>query len=283
MTAFGLLFPKGYFGEPVDEAFAEEKQIAESLGIPVAFYDQESLGFADTVKIIIPPFQDTVDSYVYRGWMLTPSEYSVLANSLQKKEKFFVFSEQDYLKSHWFENWYPDFAELTFKSVIVEDATDEAAIVHAARILDVPNFFVKDYVKSGLFEGVQKLEGVDSLITGVRYFVEERGSALAGNLVIREFAELDDTVAELRTWWVNGKLVNSDVHPNFKHLPMVETSTEFLAEVQNSVNKLQGNFLTVDLALTVSGEWKVVEVGNGQVSEFTDAENITKVFSELFQ
>lgn len=104
----------------------------------------------------------------------------------------------------------------------------------------------------------------------VRRFVELQGEYLAGGVVLRRFHEFarvpgeGGRAAEARVWWVDGEAVLTGPHPDTPEL-MPDPDLE---RVRPLVRTLGCRFVTTDLALTADGgEWMVVEVGDGQVSD----------------
>ena len=72
-------------------------------------------------------------------------------------------------------------------------------------------------------------------------------------------------LAEVRTWWVNGGCLLVGPHPDTPDdCPPAELD---LAAVAPLVAALGLPFVTVDLALRADGAWRVIELGDGQVSD----------------
>ncbi|MFI1304390.1 GNAT family N-acetyltransferase [Streptomyces sioyaensis] len=71
-----------------------------------------------------------------------------------------------------------------------------------------------------------------------------------------------DAVGTARVWWVDGEPVLTGPHPDTPGLRPVPD----LASVAPAVRALGARFVTTDLARRADGVWRVVEVGDGQVS-----------------
>ncbi|MFD9209209.1 GNAT family N-acetyltransferase [Streptomyces sioyaensis] len=71
-----------------------------------------------------------------------------------------------------------------------------------------------------------------------------------------------DAVGTARVWWVDGEPVLTGPHPDTPGLRPVPD----LASVAPAVRTLGARFVTTDLARRADGVWRVVEVGDGQVS-----------------
>lgn len=271
----GILFPKNYFNSTSpDEAFLQEFEIVKELEIPYAFYDQESLTFDSTVRL--HKIDTTVTSYIYRGWMLNEAEYRKLEASVEKAGSVLAVPTEEYLRTHSFDGWYPLFKNYTFPSVILEDPSDEAEVEHAIHYLNSDLFYVKDFVKSDRdFSGPFT---ADELYKAVNAFKDDRDSLLQGKVVVREYKPLDGDTAEIRVWLKAGKIILFASHPNFtpKLNQHVVNAIEFVKKIEeNLFSELSAIFfITIDLARTLTGQWVIVEVGNGQVSGLPNLNSI---------
>ncbi len=94
-------------------------------------------------------------------------------------------------------------------------------------------------------------------------FRELRDEEFTGGFVLRRFE--DFTSAEVRTWWVGGACRLVTAHPDTPEVPAPEgLDLDGLAPL---VAALGLPFATVDLALRGDGVWRVIELGDGQVSD----------------
>jgi hypothetical protein len=131
---------------------------------------------------------------------------------------------------------------------------------------------VKDRVKSRKHEWEQAcfipdLADAAGLARVVRRFVELQGEVLAGGVVLRgfeQFSKPDSVAAEVRVWWLNGEPRLLTPHPDspFDRAPVPD-----LGDIAPAVQRQECRFVTTDVALRSDGTWRVVEVGDGQVSD----------------
>jgi hypothetical protein len=107
--------------------------------------------------------------------------------------------------------------------------------------------------------------------------VELQGGDLAGGIVVRAFEEFtpDATglIQEARIWWVRGSAVLITPHPDAPAGTTVDVPTAVCDAVGARVRALGAPFVTTDLALRSDGVWRVIEVGDGQVSDLPAAED----------
>jgi len=94
-------------------------------------------------------------------------------------------------------------------------------------------------------------------------FLELREDSFTGGFVLRRFESL--RADEVRTWWVHGVCVLTTAHPDSASGDV--PSGIDLTAVALRVAELSLPFVTVDLALRDDGVWRVMEVGDGQVSD----------------
>ncbi|GAA4998972.1 hypothetical protein GCM10025734_33140 [Kitasatospora paranensis] len=146
---------------------------------------------------------------------------------------------------------------------------------------------VKDYVKSRKHEWheacfVPDLADAGGLARVVSRFVELQGDFLTGGIVLRRYEEFVRDAAgraeEARVWWLDGEPVLVGPHPD---APGPAPDPD-LSAVRPLVRALGCRFVTTDLALRADGSgWRVVEVGDGQVSDLPTGTDAAPLLSAL--
>jgi hypothetical protein len=126
---------------------------------------------------------------------------------------------------------------------------------------------VKDYVKSRKHEWAQacfvpELGETDAVERVVGRFVELQGEFLAGGVVLREFENF--VGEEVRVWWIDGVARLVTAHPDNQ---TAACPAPELRDVELAVRGLGARFVTTDMARREDGVWRVIEVGDGQVSD----------------
>lgn len=252
-----ILFPSDALNPArVDEHFASQATASQSY----ALVDMDALRSGDKAFRRLEP-----GIAIYRGWMLTVADYALLEESLKKYDVRLVTSTKDYLKAHHFTGWYDTFQHLTPQSAYIDPTGDiESEVARVISALGTGPYIVKDYVKSQKHAwdtacyaaGPARLPGI------VREFIRLQDDWLVGQVVVRQFEEF--TGAEARVWWVDGEVVVITAHPDTPDL----TPEPILEGVREAVQALGCLFVTTDLAQRLDGSWRVIEVGDGQVSDF---------------
>lgn len=240
----------------VDEHFAGQAAAVREAGAQVALIDHDVLvqGRTDASVRRVPP---ALGPAWYRGWMIPVDRYAALAGAGVE----LLTTPADYRRAHELPGWYADFAGVTPASVWTTDPHADLAELVAP--LGSGPGIVKDFVKSRKHEWdeacyIPDLTDTETLTRVVRTFVERQEESLAGGIVVRAFEQLDK--GEARVWWLDGKPILAGPHPDTPDLDPAPDLSVVPAG-------LLPRFATTDLARHADGRWRVIEVGDGQVSD----------------
>jgi len=247
----------------VDEHFAEEAAAARDAGHQVALVDHDALarGEAGPAVARVPA---TAGLAVYRGWMLGADRYAAFAAALADRGVELRTGAGPYRRAHELPGWYAALAGHTPVSVWTEG--DGRAAFDAARAeLGGGPAVLRDWTKS-MKHYWHEAVFIPDLADGpaawavARRMRELRGDDFTGGFVLRRFETF--TGAEVRTWWVGGECRLVTAHPDSAaELPPPDVGVDALTGV------VTGPFVTVDLARRSDGVWRVIELGDGQVSD----------------
>jgi hypothetical protein len=187
---------------------------------------------------------------VYRGWMVKAEEYAALVRTIEQCGAKAFTSPQEYLATHYLPKWYPLLCDLTPETRVFPADAD---LVRDLRALGWRAYFLKDYVKS--------------LKTG-------RGS------IVRDPAEAPAVIAEMREY--RGEIEGGvcvrqveDYVPDSEQRYFVLRGVGYAGRegatvpdlIWQCAERLPSRFFSVDVALRRDGALRVVEVGDGQVSD----------------
>ncbi|MBZ4321960.1 ATP-grasp domain-containing protein [Streptomyces huiliensis] len=258
-----------------DPHFAAEARAAGERGLRVGRIDHDALLAGDAAGAVAGVPRDAGPAW-YRGWMIPAARYAELAAALARRGVTLLTPPEDYRRAHELPGWYRVFAPVTPRSVWFPTTAGrtpgrERLAAGAALLGGGGPVMVKDFVKSRKHECdeacyVPDLTDTDRLAAVVGRFVELQAEFLAGGVVLRSFERFTPT-GEARVWWLNGRPVLVTAHPDTpdhfpEHLPEPD-----LTAVAPCVKALACRFVTTDMALREDGVWRVVEVGDGQVSD----------------
>ncbi|MCE0539706.1 ATP-grasp domain-containing protein [Kineosporia rhizophila] len=263
-----LLFP----ADPLrprrpDEHYAEEVAAAREIGLTVAFVDHDELTRPDGARAGVARVPHGAGEALYRGWMLTAQQYAGFEAALRERGVRLVTDAGQYRRAHELPGWYQALREVTPRAEWREGDTREA--FDAARTaLGVGAAVLRDYTKSAKHHWheaafIPDLQDAEAAGKVADRFRELRDEAFTGGYVLRQFEEF--TSDEVRTWWVDGECRLVGAHPDTpQSLPSSLPATDVCTPL---IQKLALRFVTLDLALRTDGVWRVIELGDGQVSD----------------
>ncbi|MFD7157702.1 ATP-grasp domain-containing protein [Kribbella sp. NPDC059898] len=262
----------------VDPHFAGQAAAARDRGIPVARIDHDAIADPERAVAGVPPAEDAV----YRGWMMTADEYDGFARALATRGVVLRTSPAAYRAAHELPGWYDAVRECTPESTWT-DGDDVPQVLAAAERLGAGPAVLRDYVKSmkhywdeaAYVPEVADREGVERV---ARRFRELREDSFSGGYVLRRFE--DFAGAEARTWWVGGRCVVVTPHP--------DTPAELPEGLDPSALELLlggvgTSFVAVDVVWRADGVLRVVEVGDGQVSDWPGTWDPAELVDCLFR
>jgi ATP-grasp domain, R2K clade family 3 len=250
----------------VDDHFAAEADAARDAGWTVVLVDHDALqrpGGADPVIARVPAGGHAR----YRGWMLRSEQYTAFADALSRRDITLCASPAEYQRAHELPGWYPTMQSLTPPSVwTIGDGRDA---FDAARVqLGAGPAVLRDYTKSMKHHWheaafIPDLADADASWAVAARFRQLREDEFTGGYVLRRFEAF--TGPEVRTWWVDGVCQLVTAHPDTPDDP--PPAELDLGPITHAVTAGRLPFVTVDLAHRVDGVWRVVELGDGQVSD----------------
>jgi hypothetical protein len=259
----------------VDAHFAREAQEVRARGGVVGLVDHDALLRGDAQQAVahVPA---GLGSAWYRGWMIPGDRYVALAEALSRRGTALLVAPEHYRAAHELPGWYPMFADVTPASSWRPSspgeipAAEDLAVL--AERLPPGAGIVKDYVKSRKHEWEQAcfipdLADAEGLARVVRHFVELQEEFLVGGVVLRSFETFpkrESVADEVRVWWLDGEPRLLTPHPDS---PFERRPAPDLDHIGPAVRRLGCRFVTTDVALRSDGVWRVVEVGDGQVSD----------------
>ncbi|MEV7560061.1 ATP-grasp domain-containing protein [Streptomyces sp. NPDC089795] len=261
-----------------DAHFAAEARQLRAAGGTVLLIDHDALLVGDAERAVarVP---EGAGAVWYRGWMIPASRYAALDAALRRRGGELVVTPEAYRRAHELPGWYETFAGLTPVSGWLPAGPgavpDPEGLEALAAGLPPGAAVVKDYVKSRKHEWdeacyVPDLADPAALHRVVARFVELQGEFLTGGVVLRAFEQFvtpEGAAAEVRVWWRDGVPRLVTAHPDSPVAEVPQGIEAALEPVRAAVEALGCPLVTTDLALRADGVWRVVEVGDGQVSD----------------
>lgn len=252
-----------------DGHFTDEAQAARAAGLNIALVDHDALTVSGGARRAVArvPMPAAHEVAVYRGWMLRSRQYAAFAEALAERRVVLRTNPEQYRQAHEFPGWYPALTGVTPQSVwTVGDNSDD--FDHARRELGPGPAVLRDYTKSMKHSWheaafIRDLADAPAAWAVASRFRQLRDDDFTGGFVLRRFERF--VSAEARTWWVDGVCRLVGPHPDTpSDIPPAHID---LSAITRLVSPLGLPFVTVDLARRADGRWRVVELGDGQVSD----------------
>ncbi|MEV6205895.1 ATP-grasp domain-containing protein [Kitasatospora sp. NPDC051914] len=291
MTTPAVLVPTDpLFPRRPDPHYVWETQVVRDLGGTCVLLDHDALvaGDAQGAVRLVP---GGVGPLWYRGWMVGVPAYQALAAALAERGGTLLTTPAGYADAHELPGWYGVFEGATPDSRWLSGPGLPSADDLAGLALGLGGSgpaVVKDFVKSRKYEWeeacfVPDLADIDGLCRVVARFVELQDGAPEGGIVLRRYEEFvrdaQGRAVEARVWWVDGVPVLRGPHPDSAPGPAPDAD---LSEVGPLVRSLGCRFVSTDLARRADGSgWRVVEVGDGQVSDLPRGADAASLFAAL--
>ena len=231
----------------IDEMFSPEAAALREAGFATSVIELEALPAGQ--PRLVPPIVSG-ERLVYRGWMLTEEEYTALVQVVESRGGVPLTSPETYLLTHHLPRWYPLLRDLTPETVVLSPEDDLPARLAA---LGWERFFIKDYVKSlktSIGSLIDRPEDVNAVVAALETY---RGR-IEGGVCVRRYEPLRPET-ERRFFVLEGRPWGSD------------PTAEIPEPVAACAARIASPFFSVDVALREDGAARIVEIGDGQVSD----------------
>jgi hypothetical protein len=265
-----------------DSAYGAEVAAATAVGADYVLVDYEALTDerdpARAVRRV--PQQAATTPALYRGWMLTPPQYSDLYDALVERGVSLLNDPAAYRYCHYLPEWYPALAAYTPATVWCEydGHLDMAQVMALLAPFGTAPLIVKDYVKSRKHEWYEACyipSAADAVAVErvVRRFIELQAEGLNEGLVFREFVEFEPLgshsksgmplTREYRLFFLDGQPLYATEYWDESEYAGSEPPLDEFTAIAGAV---PNRFFTMDVARVVDGRWMIVELGDGQVA-----------------
>jgi hypothetical protein len=243
-----LLYPSDP-GHPLqaDDFYEDERRSANAAHMKTSVFSLEEF---EAGRWQVKPSLESGETVVYRGWMLRASAYVTLAEMVARDGARLLTSPSQYTLTHHLPGWYGLLEEFTPRTRFFATSVDATR-----ELANEPGpFFVKDWVKS-LSTGRGSVAQRVSDITRIASELERYRGSLEGGLCVRDFESFVEA-SEQRYFVVNAQVFSpTDDTPDV---------------VRTAATLVSSPFFAVDVVTRTDGVRRVVELGDGQVSDLKE-------------
>lgn len=259
-----FLFPSDYFSsKQVEQAYWQQANCLQNAGFETSVVSLEALNL---VSAKIFPTPSLGERLLYRGWMLNSDDYSRLVDVVINAGAEVLITQAEYNATHYLPNWYPLICDLTPETHFL--AIDDDLEIALSK-LGWSRFFIKDYVKS-LKTSVGAIINEPSAIRTVVAQMQKFRGVIEGGICVRQ---VEDFIAETekRYFVIGGKSFAAS--PD-EEIPLV---------VEECAKRINSKFFSVDVVERTDGCQRIVEIGDGQVSDLVGwtAERFAELWIEI--
>lgn len=230
----------------IDEAFQDQAIALKQAGFNTSVVDHDG----GRITGAMPHPEDIDATLVYRGWMMKAGEYTSYYEQMNRYCSPITKPEQ-YLAAHWIPNWYPLLSNWTPNTVIVPSGGD---VVAACKDLGWAKFQLKDWVKSLKTAGGSTATSPEEVPEILENMEKYRG--IEGGICIRQWENFVPG-SETRYFVINGRFFGQDIAYDTRVMRLLDAIKK----------KISSPFWSVDIAYRTDGEYRIVEIGDGQVSD----------------
>lgn len=228
----------------VESMFSDQFDAVRSAGYSSSVLPEAAIAHKKSLRNI-----PTGAKVIYRGWMLKPAEYEFVTLAIKQALAHPFTSSLEYVAAHYLPNWYTLIKEDTPPTRILPVTADFDAEL---KPLEWHKFFVKDYVKSLKTARGSIVDDPSQIATLIAEMEHFRGD-IEGGICVRK-VEPFIIDSERRYFVVDGRGFSAGGDP----VPDL---------VRRVAARIPSRFISVDVVRRDDGVLRVVEVGDGQVSD----------------
>jgi ATP-grasp domain, R2K clade family 2 len=281
----------------VDPDFEDEFKAAKQNGFEILIFNFEHLTYKNNthlaIKRIVP--STALKTVIYRGWMLTPTQYLILYNELLAKNYKLINTTEEYQNCHYLPDSLKYIANKTPKTIFekIENEQSIELLIEKSKIFNANPVILKDYVKSEKHNWdnacfVTDASSTIKLKDSINNLIKLRGDYLNEGIVIREFVALNNLTIhsksgmplteEYRLFFYNKKLIGIYDYWEEGEYAIKKPNTN---EFEELAKHIESNFFSMDIARKTNGELTIIELGDGQVSGLPDKLDRFNFYSQL--
>lgn len=269
-----VLYPGSLLRNTKVDEFFEEEYSTISNHFDTCLVDQNDFHITKGKNFI------KGEDILYRGWIVTPDQYNSIYQDVKHHGGDLVVSPEEYQftqfnrSAYGFNGWIEAFSDFTPKTILFhyDDVID---VDDVSRTLQYP-LVIKGSSKSVKhdWDNAMFIKNKDDFYRVVDNYKNHVNKDEDDVIMIREFEDFVPD-EEYRLWFYKGKLTHIELHDlcsgeidNSNEVQ--DKATTIISEVENFATQNNIQLITVDLAKSISGNYRILECGSGMVSGSRD-------------
>lgn len=234
----------------VDDIFLPEAEFCKKLGFSCSVFDGEKLFLSKKIG-------ENIKHSIYRGWMLNEDEYKTLEELTDKENIPLLTNIDNYYQSHHLHNYYKNIEGYTPKTLFSEPNTESIQETYNINNIGNKRVFIKDSVKSLTDKPNGESSISNSIEETINIFkkIKEHRGKVEGKICIRDYMKFIGK--EERYMVFQGKVFSNEK----ENIPEC---------VKYAAKNHKVPFFSVDVNIDENHNHWIVEIGDGQVSDFYD-------------
>lgn len=275
----------------VESDFAAEFEAAKKANFETALFDFDAFTREDNLRRALRFVPPEAASLLYRGWMLKSADYARLYEALAASGQKLINIPENYQLCHEIRGWLPLYEGLTPETRwLTQEKIGQEALCSLLHEFKSGPLIVKDFVKSRKHDWheacfIPEAADQSAALRVIHRFIELQAENLNGGVVLRRFVPLERIGEHPRSKMPLGREWRVFVRgENVFELPywgQDENETPDLMPFRSAMSQITSIFWTMDLARTQSGQWIVLELGDGQVSGLPEGADATRFYDWL--
>lgn len=269
-----ILYPGSILRNTKVDEFFEEEYISTSNHFDTCLVDQNDFHITKGKKFI------EGEDVLYRGWIVTPEQYNNIYQDVKRHNGNLVVSPEEYQFSQFnrsaygINGWTEAFSDFTPRTILFDydaviDVDDVSKALQYPLVIKGSSKSVKHDWDNAMF-----IKNKDDFYRVVDNYKKHVNKDEDDVIMIREFEDFVPD-EEYRLWFYKGKLAHIELHDlcsgeiDNRNEVQYKAKT-IISEVEDFATKNNIQLLTVDLAKSISENYRILECGSGMVSGSRD-------------
>ena len=283
----------------IDVDWENEYELAKRYNVSAWLFDYDAFITDGNIQLHGNTEKPTqIQPMIYRGWMLPIDSYHHLYQTLLQCNFRLINSPDEYQHCYYLPCCYDVIKDKTAASVFFhgQKTPNDSELLALLSQFGSKPIIVKDYVKSRKHDWkeacfIPNASDLSYAKTIVANFITRQANHFQGGLVFREFIDMAPIgmhpkshmplTQEYRIFILNKKPISCTEYWQGTHYH--DDKPINLDQFTGIFSTVRSHFFTVDIAKKKTGDWMIMELGDGQVAEYIGERGAEQLYAEIGQ